>query len=63
MRVRELIAELSHYNFEADVTIVIADGHSYPIDCICFGNSEGCTMFDCETVSLYIGNGCEDRAG
>ena len=52
MTVKEIIDKLSEYNLEAKFNIVV-DGLDRPFE-ICFGNSEGVTKTNCETVDLMV---------
>ena len=52
MTVKEIIDKLSEYNPEAKFNIVV-DGLDRPFE-ICFGNSEGVTKTNCETVDLMV---------
>ena len=54
MTVKEIIDKLSEYNFEAEINVVV-DGYVRPYT-ICFGNSEGVTKTNCETVDLMVGD-------
>ena len=54
MKVKEMIDKLSEYNLDAKFNIVV-DGFDRPFE-ICFGNSEGVTKINCETVDLMIGD-------
>lgn len=55
MKLKELIKNLSEYNPEADVEIVVGSS-SRPYS-ILYGTSEGCTPKSCDTVVIYV----EDR--
>ena len=52
MTVKELINKLNEYNLDAEINIVV-DGLDRPFE-ICFGNSEGVTKTNCETVDLMV---------
>lgn len=52
MTVKEIIDKLSGYNLNAKFNIVV-DGFDRPFE-ICFGNSEGVTKANCETVDLMV---------
>lgn len=52
MTVKEIIDKLSEYNLDAKFNIVV-DGFDRPFE-ICFGNSEGVTKTNCETVDLMV---------
>lgn len=52
MTVKEIIDKLSEYNLDAKFNIVV-DGLDRPFE-ICFGNSEGVTKTNCETVDLMV---------
>ena len=54
MTVKEIIDRLSEYNLDANFNIVV-DGFDRPFE-ICFGNSEGVTKTNCETVDLMVGD-------
>lgn len=54
MTVKEIIDKLGEYNLEAKFNIVV-DGFDRPFE-ICFGNSEGVTKTNCETVDLMVGD-------
>ena len=54
MTVKEIIDRLSEYNLDAKFNIVV-DGFDRPFE-ICFGNSEGVTKTNCETVDLMVGD-------
>lgn len=54
MTVKEIIDKLSEYNPKAKFNIVV-DGFDRPFE-VCFGNSEGVTKTNCETVDLMIGD-------
>lgn len=60
MTVKEIIDKLSEYNSEAKINVVV-DGYARPFT-ICFGDSEGVTKTNCETVNLMVG-GINDEAG
>ena len=53
MTVKEIIDKLSEYNSEAKINVVV-DGYARPFT-ICFGDSEGVTKTNCETVALMVG--------
>lgn len=50
MLLKELIKELSQYNGDAEVAVVV-NGRSLPFG-ICYGGSEACTKTSCEHISL-----------
>ena len=52
MTVKEMINKLSEYNLDAKFNIVVG-GLDRPFE-ICFGNSEGVTKANCETVDLTV---------
>lgn len=52
MTVKEIIDKLNEYNLGAKFNIVV-DGFDRPFE-ICFGNSEGVTKTNCETVDLMV---------
>ena len=52
MTVKEIIDKLSKYNLEAEINVVV-DGYTRPFT-ICFGDSEGATKTNCETVDLMV---------
>ena len=54
MTFKEIIDRLSEYNLYAKFNIVV-DGFDRPFE-ICFGNSEGVTKTNCETVDLMVGD-------
>ena len=54
MTVKEIIDKLSKYNLEAEINVVV-DGYARPFT-ICFGDSEGVTKTNCETVDLTVGD-------
>ena len=54
MTVKEIIDKLSKYNLEAEINVVV-DGYTRPFT-ICFGDSEGVTKTNCETVDLMVGD-------
>lgn len=52
MKVKDMIKELSFFNPEAEVNVVVA---SRPLPFgICFGGSEGCTKSNCGGVYLMV---------
>jgi len=52
MKVSELMERLGKYNPDADVDVVANNkGHEFSF---AYGNSEGCTIENCETVSLWV---------
>ena len=57
MTVKEIIDKLSKYNLEAEINVVV-DGYTRPFT-ICFGDSEGATKTNCETVDLMVDDICE----
>lgn len=54
MTVKEIIDKLSEYNSEAKINVVV-DGYARPFT-ICFGDSEGVTKTNCETIYLMVGD-------
>ena len=54
MTIKEIIDKLNEYNLGAKFNIVV-DGLDRPFE-ICFGNSEGVTKTNCETVDLTVGD-------
>ena len=58
MTVKEIIDKLNEYNLGAKFNIVV-DGFDRPFE-ICFGNSEGVTKVNCETVDLMVGDNGEE---
>ena len=52
MTVKEIIDKLNEYNLEAEINVVVG-GFDRPFE-ICFGNSEGVTKANCETVDLMV---------
>lgn len=54
MQVKELIAELSEYNPDAEVYSGQL-GEYNGID-VCFGGSEGCTCRNCDYIHLFNAN-------
>lgn len=52
MKLKELVENLSEYNPEADVEIVVGS-YSRPFS-ILYGTSEGCTPKSCDTVVLFV---------
>ena len=61
MTVKEIIDKLGEYNLEAKFNIVV-DGFDRPFE-ICFGNSEGVTKTNCETVDLVVGDIGDEVSG
>lgn len=57
MTVKEIIDKLSKYNLDAEINVVV-DGYTRPFT-ICFGDSEGATKTNCETVDLMVDDICE----
>ena len=57
MTVKEIIDKLSKYNLDAEINVVI-DGYTKPFT-ICFGDSDGVTKINCETVDLMDDDICE----
>ena len=57
IKVKEMIKELSHFNPEAELSIVVGStARSFEI---CYGFSEGCTKANCKCVDLLVDSTCE----
>lgn len=57
MKLKDFIYELSNYNLEADVKVVVG---STPKDFeICFGGGDGGTPKDCDSIDLFVDSICE----
>ena len=57
MTVKEIIDKLSKYNLDAEINIIV-DGYTRSFT-ICFGDLEGVTKTNCETVDLMVDDICE----
>lgn len=52
MKVREMVAKLNEFNPDADLQVVVrSQPQQYEVT---YGDSEGSTKMNCETVSLMV---------
>lgn len=58
MKVKEIIAELSKYNGEAEFNVIVK-GRAKEFE-VCYGSSEGCTRLTCDCVDFFIDTETED---
>lgn len=59
MKVKHLIKELLEYNLDAEISVV---AHCKKEEfTITYGNSEGCTKQNCDSVSFYLDRLCTNE--
>ena len=61
MKVKEIVGKLKEYNQEAEIS-VIAHCQKYNFT-LSYGDSEGVTKDNCNTVSLYVDKLCNNERG
>ena len=59
MKIKELIEKLHEYNENAIVEVIV---NNYPQEfSICYGGSDGVTKEECDSVSFYVDDLCNNE--